>query len=135
MIRTPLLVLWTILIACVAVGSLLPAASPVLLEVGRLHISDKLLHFGAYLTLSFLPVVALRDRRNGLFAAASMFLLSALLEAGQTLSPGRAVELGDLLANAFGVISGILLASPLRPRRTPQIATANPPSPTEPVLR
>ena len=46
--RTPILSLWGVLICCVVVGSLLPAASPVMVAVGRLHISDKVLHFSAY---------------------------------------------------------------------------------------
>jgi hypothetical protein len=34
-----------VLICCVVVGSLLPATSPVMAVVGRMHISDKVLHF------------------------------------------------------------------------------------------
>jgi hypothetical protein len=37
-----------LLIGCVVVGSLLPAASPVMVAVGRLNINDKVEHFGAY---------------------------------------------------------------------------------------
>jgi hypothetical protein len=44
-------------IYCVIVGSLLSAASRVMVAIGRLHIWDKLQHFGAYLALSFLPVI------------------------------------------------------------------------------
>ena len=63
--RTVVMVLWAVLICCVVVGSLLPAASPVMVAVGRLHVSDKVLHFSAYLALSLLPVVGVRDRRRG----------------------------------------------------------------------
>jgi VanZ family protein len=95
--RPAILALWAALTCCVVVGSLLPAASPALQAIGRLHINDKILHFTAYLTLSSLPV----------------------LEAGQHFSPGRAVELNDLLANAAGVATGVLLSSsvPLRALR------------------
>ena len=51
--RTVILVLWVVLICCVVVGSLLPASSAVMVAVGRLHVSDKVLHFCAYLALSF----------------------------------------------------------------------------------
>jgi hypothetical protein len=46
--RTLLLVLWAVLLCCVVIGSLLPAASPVMVAIGRLHINDKVQHFGAY---------------------------------------------------------------------------------------
>jgi VanZ family protein len=107
-------VLWTVLIGCVIVGSLLPAASPVMVDIGRLHVNDKVMHFGAYLALALLPVIGFKDRRAGLQASLSMFLLGVLMEAGQHFSPGRAVELGDVLANGAGVTCGALLGRPIR---------------------
>ncbi len=112
--RTVLMVLWAVLICCVIVGSLLPAASPVMVAVGRLHINDKVQHFCAYLALSSLPVIGFRDRRRGIVAGLMMFVLGVLLEGGQHFSPGRAVELGDVIANGAGVSCGTLLALPLR---------------------
>ena len=53
--------LWGVLICCVVIGSLLPAASPVMVQIGRLHINDKVQHFCAYLALSLLPVIGFRD--------------------------------------------------------------------------
>jgi hypothetical protein len=102
------------LICCVVMGSLLPAASPVMVAVGRLRINDKVQHFCAYLALSSLPVIGFRDGRRGIAAGLSMFVLGALLEAGQHFSPGRAVELGDVIANGAGVSCGVLLAFPIR---------------------
>ena len=49
--RALILLLWAVLICFVAIGSLSPVASPVMVAIGRLHVSDKLLHFGAYLAL------------------------------------------------------------------------------------
>jgi VanZ family protein len=112
--RTLLLVLWAVLICCVVIGSLLPAASPVMVDIGRLHINDKVMHFCAYLALSLLPVIGFRDRRRGIVAGLSMFLVGILMEAGQHFSPGRAVELGDVLANGAGVSCGALLGLPIR---------------------
>jgi hypothetical protein len=112
--RTLILSLWVVLICCVVVGSLLPAANPVMAAIGRLHIWDKLQHFGAYLALSFLPVIGFRDKRRGLMAGLSMFLLGVLMEAGQHFSPGRSVELGDVVANGAGVSCGALLGLPFR---------------------
>jgi uncharacterized membrane protein len=104
--RTLILSLWVVLMCCVVIGSLLPAGSPVMVAIGRLHIWDKLQHFGAYLALSSLPVIGFRDRRRGIVAGLSMFVLGVLLEGGQHFSPGRAVELGDVVANGVGVSCG-----------------------------
>ena len=112
--RTLILSLWGVVVGCVVIGSLLPAASPVMVDIGRLHVNDKVMHFCAYLGLSFLPVIGCKDRRRGLMAGLSMFLLGALMEAGQHFSPGRAIELGDVLANGAGVSCGTLLGLPIR---------------------
>jgi VanZ family protein len=109
-----ILSVWGVLICCVVIGELLPAASPLMVAIGRLHIWDKLQHFGAYLALSFPPVIGFRDRRRGIVAALWMFVLGALLEGGQHFSPGRAVELGDVVANGVGVGCGTLLGLPIR---------------------
>jgi len=113
--RTAFLVLWAVLIACVVIGSLLPAANPVMVAIGRLHIWDKLQHFGAYLALSFLPVIGFRDRRRGLMAGLSMFFLGVLMEAGQHFSPGRAVELGMSSPTAQESVAAPCWASPSAP--------------------
>ena len=112
--RALILAFWAVLLCCVVLGSLSPAASPVMVEIGRLHINDKVMHFCAYLALSLLPVIGFKDRRRGLRAGLSMFLLGVLMEAGQHFSPGRAVELGDVLANGAGVSCGALLGQPIR---------------------
>jgi VanZ family protein len=112
--RGLILIVWGALLACVVIGSLLPAASPVMVAVGRLHVSDKLWHFCAYVALSVLPVIGFRDRQRGVAAGLSVFLLGLLLEAGQHFAPGRAVELGDVIANGAGVSCGTLLGLPIR---------------------
>ena len=113
-LRAAILSFWIFLICCVVIGSLAPAASPLMVAIGRLHIWDKLQHFGAYLALSFLPVIGFRDKRRGIVMGLSMFILGALLEAGQHFSPGRSVELGDVIANGAGVSCGTLLGLPIR---------------------
>ena len=90
--NTAILLAWAVFVCCVVVGSLLPATSPVMAAVGRLHVSDKVLHFAAYLALSLLPVIGFRDRRRGVVAGLSMFLLGLFLEGAQHFAPGRAVE-------------------------------------------
>src|ERR1039457_3195984 len=112
--RALILVLWAALMCCVVIGSLLPAASPVIVDIGRLHINDKVMHFCAYLALSLLPVIGFRDRRRGLMAGLSMFLLGILMEAGTHFSPGRAVELGDPLPSGEGFVRAPLVGLPIR---------------------
>ena len=112
--QTLMLIFWAVLICCVVIGSLAPAASPLMVAIGRLHINDKVQHFCAYLALSSLPVIGFRDRRRGIVAGLSMFVLGVLLEGGQHFSPGRAVELGDVAANGVGVSCGTLLGLPIR---------------------
>ncbi len=112
--RIATLTLWVLLTCCVITGSLLPINSPVMAAVWRLHVSDKALHFCAYMALSVLPAAGCRNRRNGLASGLSMMGLGAFLEAAQCLSPGRAAELGDMIANGGGVICGVLLGIPFR---------------------
>lgn len=85
-----------------------------MVDIGRLGVNDKVMHFGAYLALSFLPVIGFRDRRRGIVAGLSMFVLGVLLEGGQHFSPDRAVELGDVIAKGAGVSCGALLGLPIR---------------------
>lgn len=106
------ILLWAALICCVVVGSLLPAASPVMVAIGPLHINDKVQHFCACLALSSLTVIGFPDRRRGIVLGVSMFVPGVILEGGQYFSPGRAVELGDVVAK--GVSCGALLGLQIR---------------------
>lgn len=85
-----------------------------MVAIGRLNIDDRVQHFFAYLALSSLPVIAFQDKRRGVTTGLLMFVLSVLMEAGQHFSPGRAVELGDVIANGAGVGCGALLGLPIR---------------------
>ena len=112
--RPFLLALWVVLICCVIVGSLLPASSPVILAIGRLHISFKVLHFCAYTSLALLALVAIRRRSAALLAALAMVLLGVALEFGQKLVPGRSCEVRDMFINGTGVAAGIAIGIPGR---------------------
>ncbi len=63
--RIATLTLWVLLTCCVITGSLLPINSPVMAAVWRLHVSDKALHFCAYMALSVLLLPDVANRRNG----------------------------------------------------------------------
>jgi len=112
--RRWVLTLWAVLMVSVVVGSLLPGSSPVLVAMSRLPVSDKALHFAAYLALAALPVVGFCERRRGMAAGLAMFGLGLALEALQHFVAGRSVELRDLVANGAGVGCGALLGLPLR---------------------
>ena len=105
--QTFILILWAVLICCVIVGSLLPARSPVIVGIGRLHISLKVLHFLAYTSLALMALIAIRRRSAAVLAALAMILLGVALEFGQKLSPGRSCEIRDMFINGAGVLTGI----------------------------
>jgi VanZ family protein len=98
----------------VIVGSLLPGSSTPIRELSLLPISDKVMHFSAYLLLALLPLISFKGRWRALFCALLMIVLGVALEGGQWFSPGRSVELGDALANTLGVLTGTLAGSLLR---------------------
>jgi VanZ family protein len=107
--QTFILILWAVLICCVIVGSLLPARSPVIVGIGRLHISLKVLHFFAYASLALIALVAIRRRPAAVLTALAMILLGVALEFGQKLSPGRSCEIRDMFLNGAGVVTGIAI--------------------------
>ena len=105
--QTLLMALWAVLICCVVVGSLVPAKSSVIVGIGRLHISLKVLHFLAYTSLALMALIAIRRRSAAVLAALAMILLGVALEFGQKLSPGRSCEIRDMFINGAGVLTGI----------------------------
>jgi VanZ family protein len=105
--QTLLMVLWAVLICCVVAGSLVPARSSVIVAIGRLHISLKVLHFLAYTSLALMALIAIRRRSAAVLAALAMILLGVALEFGQKLSPGRSCEIRDMFINGAGVLTGI----------------------------
>jgi VanZ family protein len=111
--RRCLRIVWLIAILVVIVGSLLPANSGPMQTLGRLQISDKLLHFLAYATLSFLPTLHERWPVLALVVAGAV-MLGVGLEFAQMLSPGRSFEIADMLANAIGALGGLVAALPWR---------------------
>jgi len=78
-----LYVLWLVSILLVVIGSLLPASSPVIRAVGRLPVSQKVLHFCAYTWMALLALLTIKRRPLAVMAALSMILLGVALEFGQ----------------------------------------------------
>ena len=102
-------VLWLAALTATVVGELLPGNSTAMHWVGATHINDKTLHFTAYAVLAFLPVFGFK-LRSGIPLAASMILLGVVLELAQRLVPFRSFEIADMMANAMGVLAGMVLA-------------------------
>ena len=101
--------IWLLSILLVITGSLLPASSPVIRAVGRLPVSQKVLHFCGYTWLAILAFLTIKRRSLAVMLALSMILLGVALEFGQKLVPGRAFEIRDMFINGFGVLSGIAI--------------------------
>lgn len=102
--------LWLAFLVVIVVGSLLPGSVEDKVLSGLLvHPWDKVAHFSAYSLLAFFPVFS----RLGISTpqvGAGLAAMGLLLELLQTLVPGRAFELGDLLANTCGVLFGLAIA-------------------------
>ena len=112
--RVWLRLLWACAIAVVIVGSLLPPTSKPMELIGELQVNDKVEHFCAYFVLAFLPALHERQLRVAIIAIA-MVLLGIALEFGQLYEAnGRMFEVADMVADACGVLAGVLLAWPLR---------------------
>lgn len=73
---------------------------------------DKLDHLVAFATLALNAVLAWRLNRAARITFALLFY-GALIEAVQTLIPGRSGELTDVLADAVGIGIGLALAAVL----------------------
>ena len=94
-------------VCLVSAGCLLPGSSlPMQLLSG---VSDKLLHFLAYVVLGFLPVLWAERWRTAITVLLSMAALGLELECGQIFVPGRGFELADLAADDAGILSGALI--------------------------
>lgn len=89
---------------------------PVDLQLGR----DKLAHFAAYTVLGLF--LGRARRASGLSALAAALLglaYAASDEWHQSFVPGRSADVADWLADALGVLAGLLLSQRLADRRAP----------------
>jgi len=98
---------WWMAVCLVSIGSLLPSSSPPIKLLSG--VSDKLLHFLAYVVLGLLPVLWAPSRRTAITVLLSMVALGLALECGQTFVPGRGFELADLVADDAGLLCGALI--------------------------
>lgn len=89
----------------ISVGSLAPGAT-------ALPASDFAFHAGAYGILAWLMARALGARavRLAALAAGLAWVFGFLLEVVQLFHPDRTYEARDVIANAYGVAGGVILA-------------------------
>ena len=106
-------ILWAVAALVVIIGSLLPPSSTAIRLLGAAPVDDKTLHFVAYFVLGFLPALHERMRLAAILIVASIWLGIAL-EFGQRSFSGRSFEVGDMVADGFGALSGLLLGLLLR---------------------
>lgn len=106
MIKKVARTLWTVMLAIVVSGELLPGTSPPMRWVSSTGISDKVLHFGAYTLLAGMAIVGF-PQGAGVRWALAMIPLGVVLEFVQKVVPGRGFELGDITANTLGVLIGV----------------------------
>jgi len=91
-------------VAAIVILSLLPR--DVAPQIG---LWDKLQHFLAYALLASAGVIGYAGTRRHILLAGGLAILGCLLEAFQRFVPGRDAALGDALANALGVLAGIMV--------------------------
>lgn len=82
------------------------------------NLADKLTHTMAYLWLGVLPFFSFHVYRPAVLAAFCMVPLGILLEFGQQYIPGRCLSVGDMVANALGVLMGVWMGKLMRRYRT-----------------
>ena len=104
--RLVLRVLWVITCIGVIIGSLLPSTSKPMELLS--NVNDKLIHFGSYGWLAFLPMLR-EPPRTAIICVATVLLMGIALEFGQGLTGYRTLDPFDALANATGICCGVLL--------------------------
>ena len=115
LLRTPLaskvlFILWLVALLAVIVGSLLPAEVLDRVDPAQAYLTDKEQHFLAYFGLALFPPLMMLGRRSSWLLAASMLAVGIALEFLQRLTPDRAFEIGDMVADGLGVGAGMLLS-------------------------
>lgn len=99
-------VLGWLLVASVAVGSLIPGSW---VPVPGFSPRDKLLHAGSYLIL-MVWFSGLYRRERHIIIALLLLVLGFALDVAQSATPTRVFDLHDVAANAGGILVGLLLA-------------------------
>jgi VanZ family protein len=105
---------WQLLLLAFAATSAYFAFVPVTPRVA-VSIHDKLNHLAAFGAMGLAAALARPSTwRHTLAAAAGLIAYGAFIELVQSLLPTRSADAADLLADALGVATGLLLVAALR---------------------
>jgi VanZ family protein len=107
--------IWFVLLASVAAGELLISGSDPLERLSGGIVSDKTLHFGAYMLLALVPGLGLQFS-SALACVVVSEIVGVALEFAQRMVPGRTCDLYDVLANTAGLLVGTTIVIVLRSR-------------------
>lgn len=80
---------------------------------------DKLLHVGVYLVLAMAPLLFVANRMWALLMAVTLLPVGVGIEMLQDLAGGRTFSVGDIKANALGVVLALGIGWIIRPRFWP----------------
>lgn len=105
--------IWLVLLASVAAGELLMSGSHPLEQLSGGIVSDKTLHFGAYMLLALVPGLGL-PFSSALVCIVFSEIVGIALEFTQRMVPGRTCDLYDIVANTAGVLTGTTIVIVLR---------------------
>jgi VanZ family protein len=111
-----ILLVWAGALLLAAWGELIPGSSAPIMALSRTNVSDKLLHFGTYSVIAFIPAFGL-GFRTAIRCIVATELVGIGLEIVQRIVPDRSFDLYDVLANTMGVLAGIALAVAIRSTR------------------
>lgn len=96
-------VLFALGVIIIAIGSVMPGK-----QLPSSLPWDKALHFVGYFGLGFLARMG-SDRRPAWLLMVACIVFSLAIEIAQMFIPNRGFEWQDLVANALGVVSGVLV--------------------------
>lgn len=114
-----ILLLWAGALLFAAGGELLPGSSAPIVALSRTNVSDKLMHFGIYSVIAFIPAFGLCFR-TAIRCIVTTELVGIGLEIVQRIVPDRSFDLYDVLANTAGVLAGTALAVAIRSAGLPK---------------
>ena len=113
--RRILRIVWLLMLGCVVAGSLLPRESAAKHAMDALNPSGTLWHLLAYFLLALLPALHETRLALGLQVVATL-AIGLMLEFGQERFSNRSFGVGDLVANAAGVLAALMAAPWVRRR-------------------
>jgi len=98
--------IWAVGVAGVVVLSLIPKAAP----SPRV---DEYAHLAAFAVLAALSLLAFRRPRSAALSICCVVVVGLIIEAAQSLVPGRSASLEDVAANLAGVAMGVIVGLPI----------------------